>query len=274
VTVAQPRLTLAEFETEVRLSGSKYLLVEGPADQRFYSGWIRTAPIPLDRRPLVMTADRIDVDGGLLISIGLTDGQRSRIIFLSQFAERRSLDILCVADRDCGEGVTTFSASTLAWTDFPAVESYGFEPETLDRLNELFLGNRLPSGSSLVSELSEPLLDLYAVRSHNPSMLAPKIAAAGVRSGGTIAFDLNRSIPPHLASVAPTYLRPAFADARAHAYGHDICELLLLLYSNPIRNQSGVGSVGMLENALRAAILLSGVFDSSILASRILAWLL
>ena len=269
----KPLQRLSEFAAEVRFSGSKYLVVEGPRDRGFFTQWLTGFEFDGVPRPTVMTVGGLDVSAGDLSSRGLNDGERSRVIFVAMFAESEKLDhVRCVADRDTDHDISRFKASTLLWTDFPALESYGFEPTVLNTLNTLFLGARLPHGDELVALMSPMLLELYTVRLHNEHLPRPNLPRAVSVSKGQFTFQVEKAVSPAVAAKVSTYSRPAFADTRSHAYGHDIGALILALFGNVVRTQVGIRDQAILEDMLRAAFLMTADLKALPLFREIAQW--
>ncbi|MGO4489422.1 hypothetical protein [Microbacterium sp. 2RAF4] len=157
----------------------------------------------------------------------------------------------------------------LKWTDFPAVESYGYSAPVLDVLNESFLRGHLPPGAVVVEDLREAVVDLYRIRLHNPGIDHPS-AQAGFRRG---TWDPSRTVTAGVATNLAAFSAPDFDDVRQYAYGHDLALLLLGRYGNEIKNGSQIRDPRLLEDMLRACILLSGTFTDSRLAADLTEWL-
>jgi hypothetical protein len=269
----KPLQRLSEFAAEVRFTGSKYLVVEGRRDRGFFTQWFAGLEFDGVARPTVVAVGGLEIGAGDLSSLGLNDGERSRVVFVAVFADAEKLDLVrCVADRDAGHDLSRFMASTLLWTDFPALESYGFEPAVLDALNHLFFGDRLPCGEKLVALMSPMLLELYAVRMHNEHMPRPDLSKAVSMKKGQFRFHVASAVPPAIAPMVSTYTRPTFADARSHSYGHDIGALLFVLFGNVVRTQVGIKDQDILEDMLRAAFLMTADLKALPLFREIADW--
>lgn len=269
----KPRQLLSEFVQEVRLTGSKYLVVEGPDDRRFLLQWIEQQDALRARRPHVVAVDSLDIDAGELLVVGLNEGARSRVIFVAMLADAETLDVVCIADRDCGQDLELFEGPTLYWTDYPAIESYGFEATVLDALNRLFLGERLPRGVELVETMSPMLRATFSVRVHHPDLTDPDFPKAITRSRGVVAFNLGPALEPAVRALMSDYDELDVAgDPREHVYGHDLCALLFALYPNELKNQAHVRDAEALEDQLRAAMLIAGDLTSAPLFARLRDW--
>lgn len=264
-----PRAKITELAKESLLTGRRFLFVEGPTDKLFFTRWIEATRPTIVADISVMTADGVEVSWEELKSHGLTEGARQRVVWISErFPHNRSL-IRCVADLDCGDLAPSFANDVLKWTDYPAIESYGYSPRVIDVLNESFLRNHLPPGSTVVEALKEAVIDLYRIRFNNPGAEHPS-ASNGFKSG---VWDPARTTSSQLAAGLTTITSPVFDDSRQYAYGHDIALLLLGRFGNEIKNKAKVRDPRLLEDLLRASILQSGVFNESGLASELNGWL-
>lgn len=268
----KPKQEFSEFIREVRLGKRKYLLVEGPTDRSFYTQWLINHSPEVARQPVITSVDSIDIDTGLLFAIGLNDGARSRVMYAALFADEESVPLLCIADRDCGHGVAKHSTNSLAWTDFPALESYAATPKVLDTLNRVFLSEGLGSGANALTRIAPILIDLFTVRLQNEHLPRPNIEKAWVRVSGNWQFEVDRAVSPSIAAQIPSYVRPTWSDLREVAYGHDVGSALLAVFSNLIRNGAKIPDLESLENALRASLLMTGGFESMPLFQKILKW--
>jgi hypothetical protein len=269
----KPLQLLSEFAAEVRLTGSRFLVVEGLSDLSFFKQWIAGADFDEKTRPTVIPVGALEVDAGELIGLGLNDAERSRVIYVAMFLESEKLDLVrCVADRDAEHDVKRFAPSPLLWTDFPAIESYGFEASVLDTLNTLFLGGRLPDGADVITLVSPILLELYTVRTHNQHLPTPDIGKGLSWSKGGYSFRVEKTVPPELANDVGDYARPSYSDPRLHAYGHDVCAVIICLFGNAVKNQAGVRNQETLEDMLRASVLVRAGIRTLPLFKQILDW--
>lgn len=263
-----PRALLSEIVAESRLTGRLFLVVEGESDRRFIEQWLLSAVGHSVEKLSILTPDGVDVTWDHLASVGLSEGAKQRVVYIGLHVPSNFPGLTCIADLDCGLLADRHKADRLWWTDFPAIESYGFEPGAIDVLNRMFLGERLPDGSEVVGELTPALLDLYRLRRHYEDTENPKVEK-GFNGEG---WNVLRTLPPHLAARWSEVGAVAFEDPRAIAYGHDVARVLMSRYAAEIKTQAKISDLGVLESNLRASILLSNTFANSRLAARILAW--
>lgn len=267
-----PRMRLDELLLEARLTSKRHIVVEGPSDDRFFRAW--ATEIDGGEHVVVTSVERIDVPQETIDALGLNDGNRARVVVIACHADQSSVDLRCVADRDCGHNVADHEYPTLMWTDYPALESYAVDASVLDRANLLSFSEKLPPASELLPGLAFALRELFAVRSQNEHLPKPKYDA-GFRhkSRSLTSFDVTAAVDATIRSAAATYARPeATDDPRTYAYGHDIAELLLAAYGNALKNKAGLGGREAVENALRSALQAVGSYKDEPLFNSLARW--
>ena len=266
---AAPRAKVTELAKESSLTGRRFLVVEGPSDKLFFTRWIEARSSELLADLSIIAADGVEVSWQDLESRGLSEGARQRVVWISEEFPHSRSQIRCIADLDCGELAALFANDVLKWTDYPALESYGFTGRVFDVLNESFLRNSLPPGNTVVEALQEAVIDLYRIRFHNPEAEHPS-ASSGFRGR---EWDPARTTSGEIAAKLASIDSPTFDDSRQYAYGHDIVLLLLGRFGNEIKNKAKVRDPQLLEDLLRASILQSGAFNGSRLAVELDEWL-
>lgn len=270
--ISTPRIKASELFLESRLTKHRQIIVEGSSDRRFITAWAKGLGI---NEIIVVTAvGDIDVDSKDLFELGLNDGNRARVIALAKNSHAASIDIKCIADRDCGHNVEDHSYPTLLWTDYPALESYVVEEDVLDQANLLNFGGQLSNGATLLSELSFALGELYAIRTHHEHLPGPKYKA-GLKNGRKLSsFDVTAAVQPDVASLCANYPRPGSARApKTYAYGHDVSELLMAAYGSTLRNKAGLATREALEGVLMSALQVVGLYKSERLFISLEKWI-
>ncbi|MEV8171169.1 hypothetical protein [Microbacterium sp. NPDC077486] len=271
---SKPRVPLKELLREAEETSTAFLIVEGRSDKSFYREWLSRARNGQDLAPVIIEAvDAIEVNDEWVDSENLPHGARSWVIAAAHEGASSPANLRCIADLDCGHRTESYEMDHLWWTDYPALESYIFNEAGLDTVNRVVLGDRLPDGHRLIASLSPILRELYTVRKFNESLPTPNLSKGFAKGNDPKSFDVKRTVPPDIASESDEYLRPNFADPRAHAYGHDIAEILMYLFAAEIKNHAKIAHKDALENNFRLCLLLSHNFDGSPLAGRLLAWL-
>jgi hypothetical protein len=267
-----PRIKLDELLLEVSLTSRRHIVVEGASDDRFFRAW--AMDMAGGERVVVTSVERIDVPAQWLIDIGLNDGNRARLVFIARRAHEASIDLRCIADRDCGHHVEKHRYATLAWTDFPALESYAVEESVLDRANLLSFAEKLPPASELLPSLAFALGELYAVRSRNEHLPKPKYQAGFKNKDRSLtSFDVAAAVDVTVRTHVPSYTRPSSSeDPRAYSYGHDVAELLLAAYGNTLKNHAGLSGRDAVEGALRSAIQAVGTYKDEPMFKGLARW--
>jgi hypothetical protein len=265
----EPKQLLSEFLLEAELGSKKHIIVEGPADKRFLQVWLRQQRLA----PVITVVSTLNIPMASLEEIALNEGSRSRVILVARRAVSAVDKIRCIADRDAGQDVAEHQYPTLIWTDYPSVESYAIDAETLDAANLLSFGERLPPSSDLMPGLSFALRELFAVRTKHPHLPKPKFSN-GIPKKGTLAdFDVKKAVSSSTATDIDNLPRSNEKDPRSYAYGHDIGELLLAAFPNTLKNQAGLGTLEAVESALRSALQATGAHLTTPLFTSLAAWL-
>jgi hypothetical protein len=267
-----PRIKVEELLLEVSLTSKRHILVEGASDDRFFRAWAKD--IAGGERVVVTSIERIEVPSQWLIDNGLNDGNRARLVVVAGRAHAASIDLRCVADRDCGHNVQEHTYATLVWTDFPALESYAVHESVLDRANLLSFAEKLPPASDLLPGLAFALGELFAVRSVNEHLPKPNYQAGLKKNGASFAsFDVAAAVDVTLRPHIESYMRPSGSDdPRTYAYGHDVAELLLIVYGNTLKNKVGLSNRDAVEGALRSAIQAVGAYKEEPMFRGLAAW--
>lgn len=265
----RPRQKIKEYLLEASLSRKKHVVVEGPTDLHFFATWSQEIANPVT----VVEVGSIHVDDELIISHGLAVGNRSRVICLAVAAAEQKSDIRCVADRDCGHHADEFNIETLAWTDYPALESYALSVEILDIANQLGLSRKLPEADEYYEELCFALGEIFAVRKMHPHLPRPNYSL-GLKKGATSLndFEVTKFVDGPDRAKIKDYPRSQDPDPRTYAYGHDLAALLMLKFGNKIKNQAGIQKVEALEGILRLAILAARTYRQEFLFTELESW--
>lgn len=264
------RKTLAEFRHELNLSLDKHLVVEGYSDSSFYTAWL-DAHDSLDGVS-VQVVGTIEVKNELVRKLGLPDAERSRVIALSGEVQEFHEKVLCVADRDTGIGVDEFQFKTLAWTDYPAIESYVMHPKLFRIAHRICLQAKIKEATELHEELTSALLKLWRVRVKHPHLEAPNYKK-GVKNGaGLGGFDVVAAVGFDDKISGGDMSEESSCDVREISYGHDIAGLLFAAYATQIKTKLQYSGVDSLERSLRASILSTAELASERLFIRLKNW--
>lgn len=267
------RLSLDEYLLEASLSARKHIVVEGPTDRRFFDGWL--LDVGAVGSVSVTAVEYLDVNDAEVLRRKLPLGNRARVLVVAAKASDEGVDLRCVADRDCGHDVETYTYETLRWTDYPALESYAVSVETLDRANLLGFAGRLPEGGQLLEALAHALREMFAVRVQHQHLPRPKFEAGLPVKGllGLKSFDVRAVVSPALGKHVAEYARSKSSEPRDYAYGHDVAELLYAAFGNTLKNQLGLSKIEAVEAVLLSATQLVGSFRVEPLFSGLEEWI-
>lgn len=264
------RKLLRELQLELRLSGDKHMFVEGHSDKRFFEAWLENQGIA--SRVAVQVVGSIDISSFDLEAVGLPDAERSRAMFLA--SRNRDLEgvLLCVADRDTGTKVDEYEFGTLAWTDYPALESYIMRPSIFRAMHKVILDERIDLANVLHAQLSIALRRLWLLRCEVPNLPSPNYKKGMIEKGAISSFDPGAASGRTVKSTeVGTEVWPE-EDACQFAYGHDIAGLLFGAYSGILKNTLGFSSPEALERAMRASMVGSEELENEPLFIRVKEW--
>lgn len=265
-----PRSTIEEIAKDSALTGNVALVVEGNTDRLFVERWLLLSNNL--ERVVVLTADRIEVDNGEVMRMGLSDGNRSRVLFLARISHEADLAIGCIADRDTGVGVDEYQYDNLFWTDYPALESYALQSQVLDHANDLMFHRRLPSGVDLVDQIKPALHSLFHLRRSIPNLRKPNYGA-GLKGRSLPEFDVEKATGHKLNAEVDVCCEALDGDPRHYAYGHDIGNLIMAAFANDLKNRLGFAKTEAVESALRGAVFDFGRISEEQMFVNLAKWL-
>jgi len=160
-----PRWTVAElsarYEFEPELAD---VFVEGEFDKDVLSACFKSSG-ELDR--VVYVIDCVTIDAELMISHGLDEGQKQRVITLARELGRIEQDCRyrCLVDRDLDHWFGPLeSTPRLIWTDYCSLELYYLSEDFLYHLLVVTAKSRLADWSKYFHSLLGALRDLYMAR--------------------------------------------------------------------------------------------------------------
>ena len=210
--------------------------VEGIDDVDFFNRWLRVSKMESNYRKLSIKILEIKSDESIVVP-GLGNCQKIRFA-----AEKCKDDMrkIYISDKDLmtDSNVREYRhLDSLFFTDFPAVESYGFLDEILCKLNEDRYGGKLKSLENCGEFLSRYLRGVYFYRCvlHNQEKpedmnskaieLHKKLTSYVNSNRGNLSIDgfiefTNGSIPNEMVNAMKSV--GDNVDPRAYIYGHDV----------------------------------------------------
>lgn len=261
-----------EIVAEAKLTEARFMIVEGPTDQRFFEVWCKQLGVNCQVR--VMAVERVEVDAAELYRRGLSEGNRGRVIALAHLLDDSADRVVCIADMDVGQELAGNESEYLKLTDYPALESYCLESSTLEHANKILFAGKLPEPDVLLPSISFALRELFAIRLMHPDLDQPNFDRGLAASANDLSgFDVKAAVAPHVAAKCSAYRRPNDADPRNYAYGHDIGSLLFSAFKNQLKNGAGLLTVEAVEASLRSAMLATGDFVDESLFVYLRGWL-
>lgn len=245
-----PQVTPSELIRESLLTHNRFVVVEGESDRGVYRFWLERlsqadARIKLQNIKLI-PAERIigAQDEAAESGVPSLGGCRGTVVTTARIAwKQRSEGICGIVDLDFGLGE---DFPNLLHTDYPALESYAFEAEVLDQLNERHLKNQLPDGEEIVSAMAPVLNSLFHLKKANPQKPHlscridrgfPEVSRSGNGDGlcRLKNFSIERTVEGDSWVIpdAPEVASPS--DPRASAYGHDIARVLVGAFTDELK---------------------------------------
>lgn len=215
------------------------IFVEGESDVYFYKKWLQVSRVDKNKKFAIKIQKIKKRDS--------VSGARGNYMLVIEGAKNNRNDPfkLYIVDRDTrdeDEVQEYADVNNLFFTDFPAIESYGFSDTVLKELNYRKFDNCYKSLSNCYGQIAQLLKLLYFVR----------------RLGGTVAWGksyktisnliLNRSFKDYISSeeydemmhetiksvedvfeVEASIFSLESGDPRKYAYGHDVAKIIKCL---------------------------------------------
>lgn len=219
------------------------IYVEGTHDVEFYRSWVDDSGLDFNLKNLSVVVNEIndaENDNGLVSPEGAS-GNCGRIREYARLNEEH-IRMIWISDRDLlkDNELKEYSRDNLFFTDFPAVESYGFSDQILSRLNDEWYNNKLASLGYCYDFLKHYLKCIYFYRDvcgkwDNPKKkkvrswtheLHGKMKAYKENCSSNVNIEdfleYAKEIIPDVIVERTLELDDSTVDPRAYAYGHDI----------------------------------------------------
>ncbi|MHB1065086.1 MAG: hypothetical protein ACYC1Z_11480 [Georgenia sp.] len=246
---------MKEFSFVLRDSGQKQLLiVEGFGDRSFYRwvlNWHQAADFA------VHSVEEIEVPPSWVDATSDFENNRALVAAVCRAAVLDEVlgeqDIRGVVDRDCGIPSAWLSISSLLVTDYPAIESYCFTPDLLDKWLLLTLrGSEGLTGQELHDQLAPVLAGLFAIRANRGTLGAKVESLLEYKSD---RWRLKLEAGPAGVATKQIYDNASVAeDPRQTCYGHDLAAVLMIRLTGKIKNHAGLKTVEGLERSLLSSL--------------------
>lgn len=217
------------------------IYVEGTYDVEFYRSWVDKSGLDFNLEKLSVVVNEIndaENDKGLVSPEGAS-GNCGRIREYARLNEKY-IRIIWISDRDLlkDDELKEYSRDNLFFTDFPAIESYGFSDQILRRLNDEWYNNKLTSLGYCYDFLKHYLKCIYFYRDIYGKLdnskkvrswthvLHDKMKAYKESCSSNVNIedflDYAKEIIPGVIVERMLELDDSTVDPRTYAYGHDI----------------------------------------------------
>lgn len=217
------------------------IYVEGSQDVEFYTAWVDKSGLDFNLEKLSVVVNEIKYaeNDKELVKPELASGNCGRIREYARLNEKY-IRIIWISDRDLlkDNELKEYSRDSLFFTDFPAVESYGFSDQILNKLNDDWYNNKLTSLGHCYDFLKHYLKCIYFYRDMCDNQDSPKKLRAWTHvlhdklnayrkncSGDVNIEDFleyAKEIVPCFVVEKMLEVDDSTVDPRAYAYGHDI----------------------------------------------------
>lgn len=225
---------IVKYELEPSLG--KEIYVEGSTDKALIEYFFLKANM---KNITVLEINTVTVEKSAVLSMGLDDNNRSRLICLSSLVDK---GIICIIDSDFDflEKPAYQKVAHLISTDYTSMELYCFNEETLERILISYPGKQHENYQSFLEILGVILIDLFLIRFAKEKIdkLLPKIDFTKelTVSSNDIFFKRNEYLEkylkynPKLIAQFNTFIESKSphlpTDLRKKIQGHDFVSLL------------------------------------------------
>lgn len=226
-----------ESNKDCESTNSFTIFVEGPSDVQFYQDWLENSGLESGYRKLEISVEEIPVDKKVKPS---ASGNCQRVRDAAE-VYKKNLHNIYISDKDLMTDLDIGKYShleSLFFTDFPAVESYGFSHEILMSLNTSWYSNRVKSLEYCYDFLKCYLKGIYFYRNDHSMQesrervkgwtqrMHKKMRSYRKMHGGNITIEgfveYAKDIIPDMVAEKMQELDDGSVDPRVYAYGHDI----------------------------------------------------
>lgn len=258
------------------------IYVEGIHDVDFYESWIDKSGIDIELDKLSVVVKEVrDVENcdGTVIPEGIS----GNCALVRKFAELNGRHIrkIWISDRDLltDDDLINYSRDNLFFTDFPAIESYGFQDSVLDSFNEDRYGGKLESLKNHIDLVRSYLKSMYFYRcalqkceksekansraNQLHHMLKNYVEANGDNLSIDGLVEFSGSLFTHEMVAVVRSVDSDIVDFRSYVYGHDVGSALKGIIANDERILSSkypVNSKKHIEQYIRDKYISAGLY--------------
>ena len=156
------RATINEINIKYQLEPSlpKTIYVEGSSDKSFFEWFLKKCDI---KNIAIFEIQMVEIEAEKLLEQGFHDNNRDRIILLSMLVNQGIIGIID-SDFDFIEEATYTKPSHLLSTDYSAMELYGFNEDTLEKVFLGYPSKQPKSYQELLNILGSILIEIFLIR--------------------------------------------------------------------------------------------------------------
>lgn len=263
------------------------IYAEGSQDVEFYEAWVDKSELDFNLEKLSVVVNEIEdaENDKELVKPEVASGNCGRIREYARLNEKY-IRIIWISDRDLltDDDLVNYSRDNLFFTDFPAIESYGFLDSVLDSFNEDRYGGKLESLKNHIELLKSYLKGIYFYRcslqkrggsegvNSKIRQLHHKLKEYVENSGGDLSIDRLLESLGNLVTddvVAAIKSRDSdTGDFRAYVYGHDVGSALKGIIAsdeNRLSAKYPVSSKKHIEQYIRDKYIRAGLYKNDTL---------
>jgi len=263
------------------------IYVEGSQDVEFYTAWVDKSGVDLNLEKLSVVVNEIEdaENDKELVQPEGASGNCGRIREYARLNEEY-IRVVWISDRDLltDDDLIEYSRDNLFFTDFPAIESYGFLDSVLDSFNEDRYGGKLESLKNHINLVRSYLKGMYFYRcelqkcekSKKVNSMANQIHHTlknyvesngdNLSIGGLVEFSGSLFTNKMVAIVKSA--DSDIGDFRTYVYGHDVGSALKGIIANDERILSSkypVNSKKHIEQYIRDKYINAGLYKNDTL---------
>jgi len=156
------RATIDEIELKYKLEPtlSKTIYVEGSSDKSLIEWFLKKSNI---KDIAIFEIQMVEIDAKKLLEKGLENNNRDRIILLSLLVNKGIIGIID-SDFDFIDTPTYIKHTHLLSTDYSAMELYGFNQETLEKILLCYPSKQPKAYQEFLNMLADILVELFLIR--------------------------------------------------------------------------------------------------------------
>jgi len=156
------RATIHEINIKYQLEPNlpKTIYVEGSSDKSFFEWFLKKCDI---KNIAIFEIQMVEIEAEKLLEQGFYDNNRDRIILLSMLVNQGIIGIID-SDFDFIVESTYTKPSHLLSTDYSAMELYGFNEDTLEKIFLGYPSKQAESYQELLEMLGSILIEIFLIR--------------------------------------------------------------------------------------------------------------